>query len=489
MSVAAFGLVLLGLVAVTVLATGIPAYLALLLAAMVGALAGLVSGVVTLDLLGALPGRLINLLESDLLQALPLYLLMGALLDRLGLAEAIFRSFAALAGGGPRAPLVAGIGLGALLGPMNGSVGASVLAMTRTVGPRLADAGVSGALREAMIAVAGTLGVVVPPSLVLILLGDALLTAHTIASNATGARDRIVNTQDLMRGALPAAALFVVLAIGVAALLGRRSARTSGVVPRPTGRDWITAAAACAAIGGLLGGVAAGAFYAVEAAAAGVVALFVWAAIRGRLSGGELGRVLSETLVGTGVLFAPLLAATTFTLVLRLLGTDKLVEAAITGLPGGPATVIAVGLAAIALSALALDAFEIIFVVVPVLAPPLLMRAPDAVWVGVLILLVLQTSFLLPPFGAALVLARANLRTGATLGATIAALAPFLAAQVLVLALVLANPALTHLLDKPVASVAPQLSAEETEKRFLEMMKPQGSGLPPMQVTPPALQK
>jgi tripartite ATP-independent transporter DctM subunit len=485
MSLASFGLILLALVAGVVMTTGVPAYVALLLAAVVGALTGLASGAVTLDLLGALPGRLINLLENDLLQALPLYLLMGALLNRLGLAEALFRCFTALAGGGPAAPLVAGVGLGALIGPMNGSVGASVLAMTRTVGPRLADARVPGAQREALIAVAGTLGVVVPPSLVLILLGDALLTAHTIASNATGAKGRIINTQDLMRGALPPAAIFVLLALCVAAYVGRRTAQTAAVVAKPAARDMITATSALVVIMGLLGGVAAGKFYAVEAAAAGAVLLFAWAALSGRLGGGELGRVLSETLVSTGVLFAPLLAATTFTLVLRLLGTDKLVETFITGLPGGPVAVLAVCLVAIALSALALDAFEIIFVVVPILAPPLLMRAPDAVWVGVLILLVLQTSFLLPPFGAALILARTRLATGATLAASIAALVPFLAAQMCVLGLVLAAPKLTHLLDPPAPPAAAQLSPADVEKRFREMMRPPGSALPSFPNPPP----
>ncbi len=489
MTLASFGLVLLALVAGIVVITGLPAYIVLIFAALLGALAGLTTGAVTFDLLGALPGRLINLLENDLLQALPLYLLLGALLNRLGLAEAMFRCFAFLAGRGPAAPLVAGMGLGALIGPMNGSVGASVLAMTRTVGPRLADAQVPGATREALIAVAGTLGVVVPPSLVLILLGDALLTAHTIASNATGARDRIINTQDLMRGALPAAAIFVCLALIVAAVVGHRQTRMPRAVPDPTVNDVMTAASALVVIVGLLGGVAAGKFYAVEAAAAGAVLLFVWAALSGRLGAGELGRVLSETLLSTGTLFAPLLAATTFTLVLRLLGTDKLVEAFIAGLPGGPLVGLIVGLGLIALSALALDAFEIIFVVVPILAPPLLMRAPDAVWVGVLILLVLQTSFLLPPFGAALILARTRLATGATLSASVAALAPFLAAQLCVLGLVLAVPKLTHLFEPPPPPAAETLSPADVEKRFREMMRPQGAqqlpGLPAFPVLPP----
>ncbi len=488
MSVAGFGLALLALVAVVVVTTGLPAYVTLLLGAVLGAALGLATGAVTVDLLGALPGRLINLLENDLLQALPLYLLMGALLQRLGLAAAMFRCFAWLAGRGPAAPSMAGIALGALLGPMNGSVGASVLAVTRTVGPSLVKAGVAGPAREALVAVAGTLGVVVPPSLVLILLGDALLTAHTIAANATGRTGRIINTQDLMRGALPAAALFVLGAIGVAWWVGRRSGEAANVVEKPSSGDVMTTGLALLVIVGLLGGVAGGLFYAVEAAATGAVLLFGWALLAGRLRAGALERVLAETLVSTGVLFAPLLAATTFTLVLRLLGTDKLVEGFITGLPGGPSLVIGVTLGVIAMSALALDAFEIIFVVVPILAPPVLMRVPDAVWVGVAVLLALQASFLLPPFGTALMLARSSLQTGGGLGATVRALMPFLAMQILVLALVLAVPSLVHVLEPAVtaANTPVALSPAAAEQRLREMMGGQGLpgalALPPMQV-------
>lgn len=488
MTLAMLGLLLLPLVAAVVLFTGIPSYIALLLAAVAGAAAGLATGAVSVDLLGALPGRLINLLESDLLQALPLYLLMGILLDRIGIADALFATFCRLTGDRASSPLVAGIGIGALIGPMNGSVGASVLALTRTLGPRLEKAGVGGPAREAIVAVAGTLGVVVPPSLVLILLGDALLTAHTIARNATGRLDRIVNTQDLMRGALPAAGLFVVAAIAVAMIVGQRAK------PIPAARDAasrgtiLTACVAIAAIVVLLGGVTAGKFYAVEAAATGAMMLFAWAAVSGRLGRGELGGILSETLQTTGVLFAPLLAATTFTLVLRLLGSDKLVESFIAGLPGGSVTVLATALAVIAVSAIALDAFEIIFVVVPILAPPVLMRVPDAVWVGVTILMALQASFLLPPFGAALMLARSSLKTGAKLSATIGAMAPFLATQMLVLLLLLSMPSLVHLLDKatPATETPAEAGTEAAERRLRDMMGGQAiPGLPGLPGLPP----
>ena len=147
---------------------------------------------------------------------------MGLLLDRLPVAEALYRTGLAILPRGPAAQLVSGMGLGALLGPMNGSVGASVLGLSRVVAPRLAAHGVPEPTRAALVAVASTLGVVIPPSLVLILLGDAMLGAHTIAVTTTGRIDRVINTQDVFHGALAPAGLFLVLCLIVAWLVGRR---------------------------------------------------------------------------------------------------------------------------------------------------------------------------------------------------------------------------------------------------------------------------
>ena len=120
--------------------------------------------------------------------------------------------------------------------------------------------------------------------------------------------------------------------------------------------------------------------------------------------------VLGQAMATTGALFALLIAATTLTLVLRMLGTDRLVADWVTALPGGDLAVTAIVLGAIGLSAFVLDAFEIIFVIVPIVIPPLLIRVADARWVAVLVLLTLQTSFLLPPFGYALMMVRGTLR-------------------------------------------------------------------------------
>ena len=473
------GLGLLLLVAAGIVLTGLPAFVVLIAVASFGALAGLATGAVPFSLLTALPGRLLNLLENDLLQALPLYVLMGLLLDRLPIAQALFRGGLAVLPPSPSAPLVSGMGLGALLGPMNGSVGASVLGLSRVVAPRLAERGISPPLRYAAVAVASTLGVVIPPSLVLILLGDAMLGAHTIAVTTAGRFDRVINTQDVFHGALGPAALSLVLTIGVAWFAGRRVHDASAAAPAVRERigtaDAVTAVVALVALLILLGGVATGYFYAVEAAAMGATALLLMGFVTGRLHGAVLRQVLADAMAMTGALFALLIAATTLTLVLRLLGTDRLVGDWLIAIPGNETLIVAVVLALIGLSAFVLDAFEIIFVIVPIVIPPLLVRVADARWVATLVLLTLQTSFLLPPFGYALMMVRGVLKGTVAIGALTRALLPFLLAQWTVLAIVLAVPQLTHLGEKPGdATRGPEqpLSKEELNRRIEELLPP-----------------
>src|SRR5256885_903799 len=197
-----FGLALLLLVGIGIISTGLPAAIVLVAVASFGAIVGVVSGAIDVAVLSALPNRLINLFESDLLQALPLYVTMGLLLDRLPVADALYRASNAALPRSPSAPLISGMMLGALLGPMNGSVGASVLGLSRVVSPRLAAEGIPAPNRHAIVAVASTLAVLVPRSLVLILLTDAMLSAHTMAVTASGRGDQVVTTPDIFPPAL-----------------------------------------------------------------------------------------------------------------------------------------------------------------------------------------------------------------------------------------------------------------------------------------------
>ncbi|MFZ0065044.1 MAG: TRAP transporter large permease subunit [Pseudolabrys sp.] len=468
------GLALLLLVGVGIIGTGLPAAVVLVAVALFGAVLGWATGTVPIGLLWALPGRLINLLDNDLLQALPLYVTMGLLLNRLPVADALYRACSAVLPRSPSAPLVSGMVLGALLGPMNGSVGASVLGLSRVISPRLNAEGITPATRDAVIAVASTLGVLVPPSLVLILLSDTMLSAHTLAVTQTGRADRVVNTQDIFHAALLPAGIFLVLCVALSWLVGRKAART--VKPeRLTVNQGLIAGFSLAALLLLLGGVAAGYFYAVEAAAMGAFTLLASGLLTRRLSYTVLRDVFHDAIAITGALFALLAAATTFTLVLRILGTDRLVNNLVGAIPGSDVLAVAGVLAVIGACAFVLDAFEIIFVIVPIVIPPLLIRVADARWVSVLVLLTLQASFLLPPFGYALMMVRGAAQNPAPLRLMVRALAPFLAAQWLLLLIVMLVPGVVHFGQREgEISRAParELSDEEINRTFKEMIPP-----------------
>jgi tripartite ATP-independent transporter DctM subunit len=462
------GIWMLLAVAVALLASGLPAYAVLMGVSGLFAAVGLAAGVLDYGTLTALPTRIVGLLETDLLQALPLYVFMGALLNRLPLADRLFRCGVALGG----TPSVATLGLGALLAPMNGSVGASVAMLARSIAPKLETRGVPAAESTALVCVASTLGVVIPPSLVLILLGDAMMRAHTEATNVTREMTRIVNTQDVFRGALVPAGLFLLLSLLVAWWLGRKQ-KDRAPVERPGAAEWATAIVAAIFVIGLLAGVAAGYFYAVEAAAMGGTALLLYGVATGGLRGGAFGHVLRDTMAVSGALFALFVAATTFTLLFRAFGTDHLLDTWVKLVPGGATGAAITVLVVFALSAFVLDAFEIVFVIVPIVMPPVLTRAPDAVWISVLALLALQASFLVPPSGYAVMMARSQMRQKTAIGPLARALAPYICAQLVVLALVVLVPRLAHLAEPPrAAALAPaKLDDDASRKRFNDMLK------------------
>ena len=463
---------MLAAVACAMLATGLPSWLVLCGVSLAFAAAGLAAGTFTPALLAALYPRVVGLLDNDLLQALPLYVLMGVLINRLPLAGILFSvARHALAFTGRGTPL-AGLALGVLLAPMSGSVGASVAMLSRTVHPRTKASGYAEDRNVALVCVASTLGVVIAPSLVLILLGDAMMRAHTEAANAAGLAGRIVNTQDVFHAALVPAAILLALCAAIVASQGPREPRRAAE-GSPGIRDTITACVTATSIVALLGAVALGRMYAVEAAATGGMALVAYGIATRTLDRAVLAEVLRETIAITGALFALLVAATLFTLVQRAFGTDRWLAASLAHVPGGPYATLAVVLAALAGCALVLDAFEMIFVVIPLVAPALLVQLPDAPWVAVLTLLILQASFLVPPFGYAVLMARATLDSTVGTRELARALAPYVAAQALVLGLVIAFPAMLWRDASPSAENAIPKSGAALERMLEEQLDAQ----------------
>jgi tripartite ATP-independent transporter DctM subunit len=390
-----------------------------------------------------LPMRIVGLLEHDLLQALPLYVLMGCIWYRLPLAQYVVRSLAALAhrlGARHSAESLAMLTTAVLFAPINGSVGASVTMLGKLFrshdDPR----------QLAMMAAFGTLGVVVPPSLVLLLLGDAMMRAHTEALNVTQQHTQIINTQMVLQGALLPAGLLV---LGYFCVLLLRSNKAESLTGDPSAEvplklsHKISAACAVFLIGLLLSAVTRGLMLPVEAAATACVATFLYAVITHALTLAAWCNTLDEALSLSGALFALLLGATTFSLVFRSLGTDNWLTTQITQSHIAAHWLLLAAMGFVALCALALDAFEIVFVVVPIVMPPLLQIVPDVTWVAVLTLLVLQLSYLLPPLGLALLLARQQAATPLSLKIWARMLMPFIVTQLVVIVLVCIFPQLT----------------------------------------------
>jgi TRAP-type mannitol/chloroaromatic compound transport system permease large subunit len=466
------GLWMLAVLAVLIAGTGLPVWVLLIGVASGAAALGVAGGVIDTGVLGSLYPRTVNLLEHDLLQAMPLYVFIGVLLQRLPVADSLFRCFARMLRGTGAGSALAALGTGALIAPMNGSVASSSALLSRLVAPRLHAMPKARAL--ALVAAAATIGIVVPPSLVLLLLGDAMLRAHTEASNlapAAFAGQRIINTQDVLHAALlPAVAVLIAWSL-VAWRQGRSSAAGEPAIPL-SARDVLLASCAILGVLLLLAGVFTGRLLAVEAAATGGCLLALLAALFRSLDRAAWRAVLEDTLALSGALFALLVGATTFSLVFSVFGTGAWLAQSALASGASPLLLLAV----VAACAWILDAFELIFVIVPVAAPVLVLQLGDAQQAAVLLLLVLQAGFLLPPLGYAVLMARSAagspvLPRGALLGAV----APYLAVQLLVGAAVFAFPAAVHQLDAAAVAVPAQKESDEDLKGRMRDMGPPSS--------------
>jgi TRAP-type mannitol/chloroaromatic compound transport system permease large subunit len=296
---------------------------------------------------------------------------------------------------------------------------------------------------------------------------------------------RVINTQDVMQAAL-LPALVVMLGWALITWFTRERAVVSMSVSASSalssttsstawlkGERWALAIVPLAIVV-LLTLVAMGRVRAVEAAATAGVALFAWGLVSRQLNATVLREVLDDAMTLTGALFALLLAATSFSLLLRALGTDTLVTQAMLALRGHPLLALLAVLGVLLASSFVLDAFELTFLVVPIVMPPLLAQVGDAAWVAALTLLVLQLGFLLPPFGYAVVLAQAQTPNAPRVAARalLRSLAPFMAWSLAVVVLVLVWPTSTHWLrTAPVAVQGNTLSSDDVEKAMREMSR------------------
>ncbi len=394
------------------LLAGYPVALTLAGMSLMFAVIGYAAGLMNLALLGALPERIFGVMTNDVLLAIPLFIFMGVMLERSRIAEELVETMGRLFG-----PLPGGLGLsvvvvGVLLAAAKGVVGATTVTMGLIVLPTMLRHGYDKALAAGTVAATATLAQVFPPATVLVLLGDQLSNSYQAAQLAQGNfAPKTVSVADLFAGAivpgLVLVGLYMLFLIGVAIVLPDKSPAIAGDPAAPRGlalarRLTAVLIAPIALILTVLGSILGGVATPTEAASVGAVGSIVLAA---RRAGARdlLVPVMSRTTQITSMIFLILIGATVFSLVFRGLGGDILVERALTNLPGGVGGATLVVMATLFLLGFVMDAFEIIFVVVPIVAPVLLsMPGVDPVWLGIMMAVNLQTSYLHPPLGPTL---------------------------------------------------------------------------------------
>ena len=389
-----------------VLLAGYPVALSLAGTALVFAGFGMLFGHFDSAYLQALPNRLFGIMGNNTLIAVPLFVMMGVMLEKTRLSEDLLESMADLMGG-----LRSGLGLsvvlvGALLAASTGIVGATVVTMGLLSLPTLLKRGYSHSQATGMICATGTLGQIIPPSIALVLLGDTLSSAYQQAQLSQGIfSPKTISVGDLFLGAIvPGLTLVVLYCIYLIVFTDQNTTESTETeyLKERIKRALKNLAPPICLIFAVLGSILMGAATPTEAAGVGACGALVLAVIKGQLNLERLRDVVQTTTQVTSMVFLILIGAAVFSLVFRGFGGEELVNEFFNDLPGGIISATLLVMVVIFLLGFILDFIEITFVVVPIVAPVLLAMGLDPVWLGIMIAINLQTSFLTPPFGFAL---------------------------------------------------------------------------------------
>ncbi|MBX6327913.1 MAG: TRAP transporter large permease subunit [Pseudolabrys sp.] len=439
MSLAELLAVLMVVAMIAALMAGYPVALTLAGVAFAFAFLGHALGVMDFGILGALPQRIFGVMTNEVLLAVPLFIFMGVTLERSRVAEDLLetmgRLFGSLRGGlGFSAVLV-----GALLAAAKGVVGATAVTMGLIMLPTMLRFGYDPRLAAGTVAATATLAQIFPPATVLVLLGDQLGNAYQAAQLAKGVfAPRSLTVSDLFAGALVPAFMLVFLYLAFLIAVAMARPKASPALPAdpeaPRGLALARRLAAVlvaplalilAVLGSILGGVATP----TEAGSIGAVGA-VLLALRKAPREPLLRPVSEKTTQVVSMIFLILIGATMFSLVFRALGGDAMIERALADLPGGTNGAVLAVMLAMFLLGFVMDAFEIIFVVVPIVAPVLLqMPGIDPVWLGIMMAINLQTSYMHPPLGPTLFYLRGVAPAGITTRHIYAGIVPFVLIQ------------------------------------------------------------
>jgi len=433
-----------------VLLSGYPVAFALSGTALAFSTLGIYLELFDADFLAAMPNRLYGIMNNQTLLAVPLFVFMGVMLERSNLAEDLLATMAELFGS-----LRGGLGIavtlvGMLMAASTGIVGATVVTMGLLSLPTMLKNNYSPAIACGTICASGTLGQIIPPSIVLVLLGDVLSNAYQQAQLDMGIfAPETISVGDLFTGALipglGLVGLYLIYLIGVAWFYPHLMPAPAKKTTHSKDFYWRICSSLLPPLGlilSVLGSIMAGLATPTEAAAVGAMGATILAIAKHQLSLEKLQQVMRNTTQITSMVFMILIGATLFSLVFRGFGGDEIIIELLSDLPGEKFGAIFIVMLVMFLLGFVLDFIEITFVIVPIVGPVLLSMGIDPVWLGIMIAINLQTSFLTPPFGFALFYLRGVAPSSISTSQIYLGVAPFILIQLLMLGILATWPQL-----------------------------------------------
>jgi tripartite ATP-independent transporter DctM subunit len=408
------------------------------------ALACIPFGVFDASIFKSIPIRIFGIMNNVTLLAVPLFIYMGTILERSGIAAQMLKNMA-LAFKNIRGGLsISIIFVGALLAASTGIVGATVVTMGLMSLPIMMQQGYRKDFASGLVASTGTLGQIVPPSIALVLLGDVMSNAYQRAQNDMGIfSQKTVTVGDLFIGAIIPG---VMICFGYLLYTIYKNFENKNIISDKSTLSISkvelikTLGLPLSLIFIVLGSIIAGIATPTEASALGAMGALIISAINGKISASFIKETSQKTAIVSSMIFAILIGASIFSLIFRGIGGDEFIDLIFGSLPGGPYVALIFVLALVFLLGFILDFIEICYVIVPLVAPPLLIMGFDPVWLAILLAINLQTSFLTPPFGFSLFYLRGVADESIKTSEIYKGVIPFIFIQLLVLVLVLIFP-------------------------------------------------
>ena len=382
-----------------------------------------------LDFFNLLPLRIWGIMTNFTLLAVPLFVFMGVILEKSGIAEELLETMGRLFGRIRGGLAISVVAVGALLAATTGVVGASVVTMAVIALPAMLKHGYASTLASGTIAASGTLGQIIPPSIILILLGDVI---------------GVPVGQLFIAAAVPGMMLVLAYMAYIGFVAWRHPELAPAIETNPDDghlgfKVLKSLLPPLALVLAVLGSIFFGIASPTESAAVGALGAMILALLHGRLNLSNLENALQQTTRLTSMVFLILIGATAFGLVFVGMGGDKLIFDIFNELPGGKWSFLIVSMLLIFILGFFLDFIEICFIVVPIIAPVAIHMGLDPLWFALLIALNLQTSFLTPPFGFSLFYLKASAPT-LELSTIYRGIVPFIIIQLVVLAILISFP-------------------------------------------------